>query len=107
VRVRNTSFGNNVRSLRRAAGLTQAQLAQSIRLHGRQPSRCYVTLIESGRIDPTLSTVRSIARALHVKPWQLVAELMENCTFWDDYLALSPSQKREIQRLIRLYRERR
>jgi transcriptional regulator with XRE-family HTH domain len=103
VSVRNVSFGNNIRLLRRAAGLTQAQLAQSTRLHGRQPSRCYITLIESGRIDPKLSVIRSIAKALHVKPWYLMADLMENSDFWGGYLHLSPAHKREIQRLIRYY----
>jgi transcriptional regulator with XRE-family HTH domain len=62
--------------------------------------------LESGRIDPRLSTIRSIAKALHVKPWYLVAGLSDNVEFWDNYLALSPAQKRDIQRLIQYKLER-
>jgi transcriptional regulator with XRE-family HTH domain len=100
VTVGNMSFEENLRFLRRRAGMTQGQLAHCIRLRRREPSRCYVTQLESGRIDPRLSTVRSIAKALHVKPWYLVADLSDNVTFWEAYLQLSPTQKREVQRMI-------
>jgi hypothetical protein len=44
--------------------------------------------------------VRSVARALRVKPWQLVAELADNTEFWRGYLDLSPRLKRDVQRHI-------
>ena len=59
-----------------------------------------ITQLESGRIDPRLSTVRSIARALKVKPWVLVADVSDNTEFWRRYLSLTAVQKRELQRHI-------
>lgn len=94
------SFGDNVRWLRRRMGMTQAALAAQARVNHHRPTPSYISRLESGIIDPRLSTVRSIARALHVKTWQLVADLGDNVTFWGDYLTLSPMQKREIQRLM-------
>lgn len=93
-------FGQNVRWLRRRVGLSQAALAAMIRLNHHTPTPSYVSRLEAGILDPKLSTVRSIARALHVKTWQLVADLSDNVEFWRGYLDLSPAQKREVQRTI-------
>jgi transcriptional regulator with XRE-family HTH domain len=97
-------FANNLRHFRRAAGLTQAQLAEHIRLHGRKPSRSYITQLESGRIDPRLSTVRAIARVLNVKPWYLVCDLSDNVAFWDNYRCLTGQQKRDVQHHVKYLR---
>jgi len=90
-----------------ALGLSQAELARLIRVHRRPPSRSYVSRLESGKIDPPVAVVRSLARALRCHPWQLIAEIYENVSWWDDYLALAPVQKREIQRMVKWYLERR
>jgi transcriptional regulator with XRE-family HTH domain len=82
-------------------GITQAQLATQIRVNRHHPTPSYVSRLEHGRLDPRLSTIRSIARALKVKPWQLLADLSDNVEFWRGYLDLSPGDKREVQRLIR------
>jgi len=100
-------FGENLRWFRCSRGMTQAELARLIRVNRRVPCRSYVTRLEGGGLDPRLSTVRSIARALKVKPWYLVAEPSDNVDFWRGYLDLSPVQKREIQRLIKWKIERR
>ena len=93
--------GRNVRYLRTRLGLTQEELAARVSLRGRHhPDGSYISYIESGSRDPRLGVVRSLARALHVKPWMLLAELTENVRFWDGYLSLTPEQKREVQRLI-------
>ncbi len=102
-------FGENVRWLRTQAGLTQRELAARVHI-GRRRSGCdasYIAYIESGERDPRLSTIRSLARALHVKPWHLLADLTDNTEFWDGYLRLKPEQKREIQRMVKWYTERR
>ena len=99
------SFGENVRWRRIALGISQAELAR--RMRREAPDRSQICRIESGQIDPKLSTVRAIARALHIKPWQLLAELHENPEFWRGYLDLSPIQKREIQHNIKWMLERR
>jgi transcriptional regulator with XRE-family HTH domain len=93
-------FGDNVKWLRQRSGMTQSTLAAHTRVNHHHPTASYISRLEHGSLDPRLSTIRSIAKALHVKPWQLVAELSENVQFWQGYLDLSPADKREIQRLI-------
>jgi transcriptional regulator with XRE-family HTH domain len=93
-------FGENVRWRRVALGLSQATLASQIRVNRKRTTASYISRLESGALDPRLSTVRSIARALHVKPWQLVAGLGESVTFWEGYLELTGEQKRDVQRHI-------
>lgn len=100
-------FAGNLRHFRKAAGLTQRELAEHIRLHGRKPARSYITQLETGRIDPRLSTIRSLARVLKIKPWFLVCDLSDNVGFWDGYLGLTPQQKRDIQATVRYYHGRR
>jgi transcriptional regulator with XRE-family HTH domain len=94
------SLGQNVRWLRTTRGLSQSQLAALTRVNHHHPTASYVSRVEHGLLDPRLSTILSMAKALHVKPWQLLADLSDNVAFWDGYLELSASGKREIQRLI-------
>lgn len=98
-----SEFGQSVRCRRKLLRLTQQQLAARIKLRHRPTTGRYICGIETGEIDPRLSTVCSIARALKVKPWQLVAGIEQ--PFWDDYLRLSPLGKREVQRMIDWYLE--
>ena len=103
-----SSFGDNVRWLRTKRSLSQKELAALVSLRGRRhPCSSYISCLESGRRDPRLSIIRSMAKALGVKPWQLLADLSENSEFWEHYLSLSPKGKREIQRLIERQPERR
>jgi transcriptional regulator with XRE-family HTH domain len=60
-------FGNAVRRLRIARGLSQEELADRVELH-----RTYVGGIERGERNPTLVTIRRIAEALEVPPWRLL-----------------------------------
>jgi transcriptional regulator with XRE-family HTH domain len=102
------TFGDNVRWLRTRLGMTQAELAALVSLGGRRhPVPHYISMIERGSRDPGLRVIRSIAKALKVKPWYLLAELAENPEFWDGYLRLPPQGKREIQRRIEYMLERR
>jgi transcriptional regulator with XRE-family HTH domain len=94
-----SQFGETVAWRRRALKLTQAELAAMIRVRHHPVDRTYITRIETGSIDPRLSTVNSLARALKIKPWQLVAADWDQ-PFFERYLALSPTQKREVQRMI-------
>jgi transcriptional regulator with XRE-family HTH domain len=54
-------MGTRIRRLRKAKGLSQAALAKSARL-----TRVYITRLESGRQDPSLSTINALAKALGV-----------------------------------------
>ncbi len=100
-----SEFGDSVRWRRKAVGMRQAELAAKIRRRHRPTTASYISRIESGDIDPRLSTVAAIARALHVKTWQLVAGFEQ--PFWGDYLCLTPLGKREVQRMIDWQLERR
>ncbi|MEX0778052.1 MAG: helix-turn-helix transcriptional regulator [Phycisphaeraceae bacterium] len=61
-------FGLRVRRFREAAGLSQEDLAFRARL-----TRTYVTQIECGKRDPSLSTIGRLAGALTVDLPQLLA----------------------------------
>lgn len=63
------AFGSVLRRRRLAADLTQAQLAEASQIDVTFPS-----MLERGLRGPTLLTVLSIAKALHVKPGILVEE---------------------------------
>ena len=94
-------FGENVRWLRKRAGMSQQSLANLIWVNHHHPTRSYVSRLEHGTLDPRLSTIRSLARVFKMRPWQLVADLSDNAEFWRGYLALSPTQKREVQHNIK------
>ena len=62
-------FGEALRRVRLAAGLTQEQLALEADVQ-----RNFISLIETGQNQPTISTVAKLARALGMKASALVAE---------------------------------
>ena len=61
-------FGNHLRQLRKEKGYSQEKLAFEAGLH---PT--YISMIETGKKQPSLSTLVSIARSLDVKLGELVA----------------------------------
>jgi transcriptional regulator with XRE-family HTH domain len=61
------AFGARLRTLRLAAGLTQAQLADRT---GYAPS--YIGTLEQGRRQPRLGTLYQLATALGVRPGELL-----------------------------------
>ncbi len=60
-------IGAKIRRLRKTAGMSQAALAKRARL-----TRVYVTRLEAGRQDPSLSTINALARALRVPVTRLL-----------------------------------
>jgi transcriptional regulator with XRE-family HTH domain len=60
-------MGKTVRQIRRAKGLSQAELAKRAGL-----SREYVNKIEAGKYDPPLSTINALAKALDVSARRLM-----------------------------------
>ena len=62
------AFGQALRGLRLAAGLSQEQLGLE---SGVQ--RNFISLIETGQNQPTVSTIFKLAAALDVKPSHLMA----------------------------------
>lgn len=62
------AFGQVLRKHRLAAGLSQEQLGLE---SGVQ--RNFISLIETGQNQPTISTIFKLAAALNVKPSKMVA----------------------------------
>jgi transcriptional regulator with XRE-family HTH domain len=62
-------FGDALRRVRLAAGMTQEQLALEAGVQ-----RNFISLIETGQNQPTISTIVKLARALGLKASALVAE---------------------------------
>jgi len=61
------AFGRALRRLRKVAGLTQEQLALEADVR-----RTFVSLMELGRNQPTITTIFKLAAALGCLPSQLV-----------------------------------
>ncbi|MBQ8460674.1 helix-turn-helix transcriptional regulator [bacterium] len=60
-------FGQRVRELRKAKGLTQEQLSLEI-----LADNSYIANIENAHRDIPLSRIRLIAKALNVEPFELL-----------------------------------
>ena len=63
------AFAHNLRKYRKAAGLTQEELAERCGLH-----RTYIGGIEQGRINVCLKNVGKMAEALGIRPAMLLIE---------------------------------
>lgn len=85
-------LGERIRELRKAAALTLDELARGVGV-----SRSAISQIESGRVDPSLSTVRQLAAALRVP----VARLFET-RLADD----QPVVRRDQRKVLRIPRNR-
>jgi transcriptional regulator with XRE-family HTH domain len=60
-------LGTNMREARKKLELTQEQVAERCGVHPTEVSR-----IEAGKRDPRVSTVRRLAKALEVRPGELL-----------------------------------
>jgi transcriptional regulator with XRE-family HTH domain len=63
------AFGQILRKLRQAAGMSQEQLGLE---SGVQ--RNFISLIETGQNQPTITTVFKLAAALNVRPSKMILE---------------------------------
>ncbi len=63
------AFGMVLRKLRLAAGLSQEQLGLEADLQ-----RNFISLIETGQNQPTVTTIFKLANALGIKPSKLMAQ---------------------------------
>ena len=66
-------FGRNVRVCRQNLGLSQEALAEQSGLH-----RTYISGLESGRRNPTITVVAQLAKALRVKASDLLEDIDES-----------------------------
>lgn len=60
-------LGNNLKALRANKSITQSQLAELIGV-----DKSFVSNIENGKTNPTLSTITSLAKVLGVTPAELL-----------------------------------
>jgi len=60
-------LGSNLRDARKRLGLTQEEVAERSGVHPTEVSR-----IEAGKRDPRTSTLLRLARALEVRPGELL-----------------------------------
>ncbi|HEY6730844.1 MAG TPA: helix-turn-helix transcriptional regulator [Solirubrobacterales bacterium] len=60
-------LGANLRDARTKLGMSQEQVAERSGVHATEVSR-----IEAGKRDPRVSTVERLARAVEVRPGQLL-----------------------------------
>lgn len=60
-------LGANIRRIRTEKGMTQGDLCRKLKL-----DRSYVSHLEAGKKNPTLSTIVKVSQALGVKPGVLV-----------------------------------
>lgn len=66
------AFGRVLRQLREAAGLTQEQLGFEADLR-----RTYISILELGQQQPSLTTILKVARALNCTPGELLDMVAE------------------------------
>lgn len=64
-------FGKNLRSIRRASGLSQEQLAYSAGI-----DRSYLGKVERGKVNLTIEKLYTLAETLGCSPKDLVPELV-------------------------------
>jgi transcriptional regulator with XRE-family HTH domain len=62
-----SALGTNLREARERLGLTQEQVTQRSGVHATEVSR-----IEAGKRDPQVSTLERLAKAVELKPGQLL-----------------------------------
>jgi transcriptional regulator with XRE-family HTH domain len=70
-------FGKRLQRLRTSRGLTQEQLAVTAGL-----SRTFLTRLELGQHDPSLSTLVRVAKALKVSVTELLGESVSASQWW-------------------------
>jgi transcriptional regulator with XRE-family HTH domain len=61
------NLGVNLKAARRKLGLTQEEVANRSGVHATEVSR-----IEAGKRDPQVSTVEKLARAVELRPGELL-----------------------------------
>lgn len=60
---------SNLKEIRKAKGMTQAQLAKAAKIH-----RITIAKYEAGRVDPTLNSAEKLAAALGVTVDELIGK---------------------------------
>lgn len=106
VTLRPVRFGDEVRRRRKALGLTLEQLAEGSKL-----SPHYLSTVETGGRDPSLSTVVAIAKGLGAEPGELLGNVKGLTPSAVEaaraFQSLTPDAQETVLHLMRLLRRRR
>jgi transcriptional regulator with XRE-family HTH domain len=73
------AFGNVLKMLRNEKGVSQEKLAELCNL-----DRTFISLLERGRRQPTITTLFLIAEALHVPAHEIVAKVESSLKHGDE-----------------------
>lgn len=63
-------FGDNLKQIRTKKGISQGDIARALGVH-----KGYISNIENGKVNPTLSTIIKLARATKASPRDLLSRL--------------------------------
>ena len=63
-------FAKVLQELRHESGLSQEELAEKCNLHDR-----YISFLERGLRQPTITTIFKLAKALNISPSQLIKKV--------------------------------
>ena len=77
-------FGARLRARRRAAGLSQAELAEAVDLTAN-----YISLLERGQKLPTLDTLVRLARSVGGTPAELLGDVKVSDEWLDEVMAVA------------------
>lgn len=67
-------FGERLKALRQAAGLTQADVGKKTRI-----TSAYISLIERGRANPTLDMMVKLADLFDAEVWDMIRPAPKEC----------------------------
>ena len=67
MRSESEKLGNNLKKIRMSKGITQGDIARALEV-----GRGYISNIENGKTNPTLSTIAKLAHALKVSSDELL-----------------------------------
>lgn len=106
------TIGSNIRKCRNEKGLTQKDVAAKANI-----SRSYFADVESGRYNPSLDVLKSIANALGTTAQQLLKDDMDKKDFIDEteekYNAIlerikkiSPSDREKLLKVLDIFEQK-
>lgn len=99
-----TTFGQNLRAARHAAGLSQKQLAELIGAKHNSVSNW-----ENGVNSPSQSVIETLCRVLGVRPDHLFGTCDESDEFtyalFDEAKALTPENQQKLLEMARFFRQ--
>lgn len=94
-------FGDRVRELRQAHGMTQEKLAEYLNVHPSYPGQ-----LERGERSPSLQTIEKLSTTFHLPPSELLSERAgEESSLWRqqcEYLLkrCTPRQLKAVHQLL-------